>query len=77
MHADVACLLCSIPPGSVDMVVPVAQATIIAAPILLRDQIRQGVRAARMWLAARGGTEERPANAVRPGSPPKGRPPER
>jgi hypothetical protein len=77
MHADVACLLCSLPPGSVDMVVPVAQATIIAVPIVLRDQIRQGVRAARTRLADRDGAGDRPARGVPPGSPPKGRRPER
>jgi hypothetical protein len=44
MHVQIACMLCSIDPGTANMLMPIAQATIISAPILLRDQIRQGVR---------------------------------
>ena len=47
MHVQVACLLCSIDPGTANLLLPIAQATIISTPILLRDQIRRGVRTVR------------------------------
>ena len=36
------CMLCSIDPNTVNMIGPIAQATIISAPILLRGHIRRG-----------------------------------
>ena len=47
MHVQIACMLCSIDPGTANLLLPLAQATIITTPILLRDQIRRGVRAVR------------------------------
>jgi hypothetical protein len=46
-------MLCSIDPATANLLVPVAQASIISAPILLRDQIRRGVGAVRAHV--RGG----------------------
>ena len=68
MHAEIACLLCAMPPGTVDMVAPVAQATIIAVPIVFRDHIRHGIRAARAQLAARRevGTERADESSDQP-----------
>jgi hypothetical protein len=47
MLIEPACMLCSIDPGTANLLVPVAQATIISAPFLLRDQIRRGVKVLR------------------------------
>ena len=47
MHVQIACLLCSVDAATANMLLPIAQATIISAPILLRDQIRHGVRIVR------------------------------
>ena len=38
------CMLCSIDIGTVNMIAPIAQATIISAPILLRGHIRRGAQ---------------------------------
>ena len=38
------CMLCSIDLATASLVAPIAQATIISAPILLRGQIRRGAR---------------------------------
>jgi hypothetical protein len=43
MHTELACLLCAVDPAAANLLLPVAQATIISAPILFRDQIRRGV----------------------------------
>ena len=58
MSADLACMLCSIDPGAVNLVAPVAQATIISLPFLFRDQIKRvavGLRA--RWRAESLDTE--------------------
>jgi hypothetical protein len=47
MHVQIACMLCSIDASTANLLVPLAQATIIATPILVRDQVRRGVRAVR------------------------------
>ena len=36
------CMLCSIDPNTANMIGPIAQATIIGAPILLRGHLRRG-----------------------------------
>jgi hypothetical protein len=45
MSTPVACILCSIDPNMPSLVLPVAQATVLAAPILLRDHVKRGARA--------------------------------
>lgn len=43
--APLACMLCSIDPATANLLLPMAQATVITAPILLRDHVRRGARA--------------------------------
>jgi hypothetical protein len=45
MTTPLACVVCSVDPQTSSLLLPIAQATIIAAPILLRDEIRRRVRA--------------------------------
>jgi len=45
MTSPVACILCSIDPNMPSLVLPVAQATVLAAPILLRDHVKRGAKA--------------------------------
>ena len=67
MTAPIACVLCLIGPDAQQMVVPMAQAAVVVAPIVLRDRIRQGVGAVRSLRARRelapeaGGTTDRTA----------------
>ena len=62
-------MLCSIDPGTANMLVPIAQATLISAPILLRDQIRSGIRMVRD--RHRDGEIEAPSPAMAPMNRPK------
>jgi hypothetical protein len=41
---SIACVMCAIDPNMAGLVVPLAQAAIIGAPILLRKQLARGVR---------------------------------
>lgn len=45
MSQPIACILCSIDPNTTSLMLPMAQATVIAAPILLRDHVKRGARA--------------------------------
>jgi hypothetical protein len=64
MTPPVACVMCLLTPDAQQMVVPVAQATVLVAPFLLRDRLRTG------WTAFRRKRRghERPdeADASRP-----------
>jgi len=40
-------MVCNVDPATTSLLLPLAQATIISAPILLRSQIRRGLRAVR------------------------------
>ncbi len=66
----VMCMLCSIDVNAVSLVVPIAQATVISAPILLRGHIRRGATRALAWRrghAARAGhtaTEEDESESI-------------
>lgn len=44
MSAPLACVVCSLDPQTSSLILPIAQATIVAAPVILRDQIRRGAR---------------------------------
>lgn len=46
MTTSLACMLCTLGQGT-DLLLPMAQATVIVAPIFLRDQIKRGARAVR------------------------------
>jgi hypothetical protein len=43
---ELACVLCMVPPQATVLVVPMAQATIIAVPFFFRNRIVAGVRRA-------------------------------
>ena len=47
MAPPIACIMCLVPPDAQAFAIPLAQATVIAAPVLLRDQVRRGVAAVR------------------------------
>ena len=47
MFSPIACMLCAVDPAATSLLLPLAQATLISAPILLRGRIRRGVKAAR------------------------------
>lgn len=47
MQTPLACLLCSIDPGTTAAALPVAQAAVLAAPLIFRDQLRRAVRTLR------------------------------
>jgi hypothetical protein len=42
--APIACVLCAVDPNMAGLVVPLAQATMVATPILLRKQLARGFR---------------------------------
>ena len=74
MIAPLACILCMVDPQTTSMLVPLAQATVIAVPVLFRKDIARGVqrlRDARRADAARGADvpsepEDRAADDVDP-----------
>lgn len=47
MSTPLACVACSLDPQTTSLVLPLAQATILAAPVILRAEIRKGLRAVR------------------------------
>jgi hypothetical protein len=47
MPSPLACVVCSLDPQTTSLVLPLAQATIIAAPVILRKQIAKGVQSVR------------------------------
>ncbi|HEY4634429.1 MAG TPA: hypothetical protein VIH00_10965 [Candidatus Limnocylindrales bacterium] len=44
MTSAIACVVCTIDPVTTSLLLPVAQATVIAAPILMRERIARAVR---------------------------------
>jgi hypothetical protein len=44
MTTSLACLLCAIDVQATSLLLPIAQATLISAPILMRKQLAEGVR---------------------------------
>jgi hypothetical protein len=60
MSSPIACMMCAVDPAMTSLMLPLAQATIISAPILLRGRIRRGiqrVRAGRQGSAAAIGSD--------------------
>lgn len=53
MSTPLACVACSLDPQTTSLILPVAQATILAAPLILRAEIKKGVRAVRARRARR------------------------
>jgi hypothetical protein len=51
MTEGLACVLCTIDPQTTSLVVPMAQATVIAVPFFFRDRIASAVRRARRGAA--------------------------
>ena len=47
MSSPLACVVCSLDPQTTSLILPLAQATIVAAPVILRNEIRRGARAIR------------------------------
>jgi hypothetical protein len=52
MTSTIACIVCTFDPNTTSLLLPVAQATIIAAPILMRERIARALR--RISHRARG-----------------------
>ncbi len=78
MFSPIACMVCAVDPATTSLLLPLAQATLISAPILLRGHIRRGIQTARR---RRGATAGHAAEAVA-GTPddataPAGEPPGR
>ena len=46
------CMLCTLDPTGAVLTLPIAQATVIAAPIMLRGQIKRGAKAVRRRMTA-------------------------
>jgi len=65
MSSPLACVICSLDPQTSSLILPFAQATIVAAPVILRDEIRRGARAIRQRRSGRAGpTPVRPARSA-------------
>jgi hypothetical protein len=47
MSTPLACVVCSLDPQTTSLILPLAQATIIAAPVILRAELRRGVQSVR------------------------------
>lgn len=76
MSSPLACVVCSVDPQTSSLVLPLAQATILAAPVILRNQIAKGVQSvqARRW---RRGAVRRLASGPSPSAAEPGHEPER
>lgn len=59
MSSPLACLVCNLDPQTSSLILPIAQATIVAAPLILRDEIRKGARAIRERRSSRRGPASR------------------
>jgi hypothetical protein len=57
MSTPLACIACSLDPQTTSLILPLAQATILAAPVILRAELRKGVQAVRGRRARRRGAE--------------------
>jgi len=53
MSTPLACIACSLDPQTTSLILPLAQATILAAPVILRAELRKGVQAVRSRRARR------------------------
>jgi len=53
MSTPLACLACSLDPQTTSLILPLAQATILATPVILRAELRKGVAAVRSRRARR------------------------
>jgi hypothetical protein len=62
MSSPLACVVCSLDPQTSSLILPIAQATIVAAPLILRDQIRRGARALRDRRSGRRAPAAEPCN---------------
>jgi hypothetical protein len=47
MTPPLACLMCALDPATTNMLVPMAQATVIAVPFFFRNNIKSAIRRAR------------------------------
>jgi hypothetical protein len=68
MSTPLACVACSLDPQTTSLILPLAQATVVAAPLLLREELRKAVR----WLRTRRSSRRLPSIAS-PGLPEPGR----
>jgi hypothetical protein len=70
MSTPLACVVCSLDPQTTSLILPLAQATIIAAPVILRKEIARQVGAIRGRRSKRVSTGKRPptANQAVPGT---------
>jgi len=62
MAPPIACIMCLVPPDAQAFAIPLAQATVIAAPVLMRDQVRRGWAALRR-RASRSDSQANPESA--------------
>jgi len=76
MSTALACVACSLDPQTTSLLLPLAQATILAAPVILRAEIRRCIRAVRARrskpapMGAADGRVDRFATIPPPGSGP-------
>lgn len=63
--SPLACVVCSVDPQATSLILPLAQATMIAAPVILRAELKKGVRA----LRARGSRRRAASGAAAGPSP--------
>jgi hypothetical protein len=64
MSTPLACVACSLDPQTTSLILPLAQATILAAPVILRAELRKGVQAVRSRRARRPTTGSLAASAA-------------
>jgi hypothetical protein len=64
MSIPLACIACSLDPQTTSLILPLAQATILAAPVILRAELRKGVQAVRSRRARRHGAESLAPSAL-------------
>ena len=62
MSTPLACIACNLDPQTTSLVLPLAQATVLAAPVILRAQLRKGVQALRSRRSRRPGAGGRAAS---------------
>jgi hypothetical protein len=64
MSSPLACVMCGLDPQTTSLILPLAQATIVAAPVILRGEIRKGVEALRARRSNRRASSGSPGSCA-------------